>query len=152
MPWLWCCRMRSRNGVEIGNLLWLILGDQFLVVWALVKNVNWIDWVLLTVSDLKLNGYVDFQTEWKAVLRCCESDFLGVDVGISIRSIDVNLMRVRLLDTALWIMMVRSFEYDWLLSCWARRTVCLVDRWWLFSMAWWLLYAWWMRMKTYSYG
>ena len=39
-----------------------------------------------------------------------------VDVGMSIRSIDVNLMRVRLSDMRNRMMMVMSFEYDWLLG------------------------------------
>ena len=64
------------------------------------------------MSGLKLNGCVDVTVRAES----------GVEVlwerlsRLSVRSIDVDLMLRRLLDIRNRMMMVRSFEYDWLLG------------------------------------
>ena len=62
---------------------------------------------LLRCPGCDVIGYVlwnGVKILWKRLSR--------VDIEISIRSIDVKLMRVRLSDMANRIMMVRSFEYN----------------------------------------
>ena len=63
---------------------------------------------LLRCLDCDVVEYVVETILWKRLSR--------VDVGISIGSIDVNLMCVGLSDMANRMVMIRNFEYDRLLG------------------------------------